>query len=316
MTQLFYDFFYFIKKPSTFVNKPFEKISLKNFAIIFVVVFCFENILQNLVALLSTIDTQPPGYAMSNDYFWTFWNSVLVAPFLEELEFRFPLKNRKWIHNVLLFIFFTNALFTQNLFIILISMFGFGLYTYIKKTNDSINNSLVWLSATVFGLAHLFVINDNYWHIINIIPFVVFGLIASYLRIKFGFWYGFLYHAGNNLFAFVIKSFLQEVVKNTDSFNALILFIQNSYLTAYDPLLTSFLAFSNFISAFSFSLVLYMLIFKLSFFGNSNKPFKYIAAILIIGIVTLLYGYTISEDKRQYQIMELENYSARLKEEK
>jgi hypothetical protein len=100
--------------------------------------------------------------------FSLYFTTCLIAPLFEEFVFRYPLKFFKaWKY--------------------------FGIIFYF--------------TAIVFGMLHFLNYEYNHSHLL-FAPFIVMsqiwgGLVLGYIRIKYGFWYGFLNHALFNFFCII-----------------------------------------------------------------------------------------------------------------
>jgi len=155
---------------------------------------------------------------------------ALFVPFYEELIFRLPLSLRKKDINVSLFTLLgivgyilvlycndtTLSKITTSLinFIFLFSGVGvvylFNIITEdsLEKLKISSGKYFVFGSIIIFTLLHLSNIPDFdirllLIYLFNLLPVFFLGTIISFCRLRLGFFYGFLFHAGWN-FLFVI----------------------------------------------------------------------------------------------------------------
>jgi len=147
---------------------------------------------------------------------------VLLGPFLEELIFRLPLSLREREINTSFFILLGNAgayivLLCKDMNIdkierslinfVFFSIGGGIIYLFNSLTDDSLKNFknsfgkyIVWGSIVIFALSHLsnianFDIRLLPIYILNLFPIFCLGTIISFCRLRFGFFYGFLFHA-------------------------------------------------------------------------------------------------------------------------
>lgn len=168
----FNDLLIFIKKPEkysvnlTIIDKV--KNTLRYFYLYILIGNIFSGLLIELMTYLhlfeaeDNVDELILKYSILTRYLFI----VLIIPFIEEMIFRYPLR------------YFQN----QNF------------YRYY-----------VYLSALLFGFMHF----SNYTTSANAVYYILFltapqilaGLIMSYVRITYGFWYGLLLHCINNFIA-------------------------------------------------------------------------------------------------------------------
>lgn len=118
---------------------------------------------------------------------------VLVAPFFEELIFRFPLKYKR---NYLL-----------QLLVAIVGVLSFGRAENVQEKArhwwERCFFLTFYLSAVIFGLVHIF----NYADLSAVLVFIplliapqlILGLFLGYLRMKQGFVWSFYLHALHNL---------------------------------------------------------------------------------------------------------------------
>jgi Type II CAAX prenyl endopeptidase Rce1-like len=140
---------------------------------------------------------------------------IVIVPFFEELLFRLVLKVNK-LH---LSIFTSLLSYTlvggkilrfdiHNNYSLAYLFFGLlvGVVTYLfvnQKSIDFLNQKRKWLvviSIVLFGLGHINNIKVYHWELTLLYPFFVMpqfilGYLATNLRLKYGFVWGFLLHA-------------------------------------------------------------------------------------------------------------------------
>lgn len=186
MKQILLDFWHFIKKPKDEQYSGNAKaykwkvfFTLFGFNVFFSIVFLVMlYVIEHFFPLKRKIyDLDLPAIVM-------FVFAVIVQPFLEEVVFRLGLRRKGFLTKV----------FTQEKWNRYFSVF-------------------VYTSVIVFALAHgTNYIFDNYW-LILLVPFLtisqfVTGFINTYLRVRFNFGMGYLFHTCWNLPSFIIAGFL------------------------------------------------------------------------------------------------------------
>ncbi len=126
---------------------------------------------------------------------------VLAAPFLEEIIFRLPLKyKRNYLLRLVVFFVSMTGLFKKE-----------RLNEYVLKSWNVSFKYFFYLLALVFGFIHLTNF-ENSKELILFMPLLTLtqttaGLIMGFIRVKYGFIWGYFYHAFNN-FVFVSLAFL------------------------------------------------------------------------------------------------------------
>lgn len=163
--QHFNDLLCFIKNPAKYsvnltVNEKIKNTIHYFYIYAFIGSFC-SLLLNKAFTQLKIFDSESKieQYVLEYSILSRYLIIVLIGPFIEEMIFRYPLK------------YFQNSIF----------------YRYY-----------VYLSALLFGLIHF----DNYITSENAVYFILLltapqiwgGLVMSYVRINYGFWYGFLLH--------------------------------------------------------------------------------------------------------------------------
>src|SRR5690606_6414485 len=122
----------------------------------------------------------------------TFFLMVLLIPFIEEVFFRLGLR-RKYV---------LKSIFSEQEWQ---RWFPFFVYS----------------STIVFGLVHITNYANTEWIFFALVPFIILtqltgGFIIAYLRIRFNFWLGYMYHALWNFTAiFIISSFFMFFTEDT-----------------------------------------------------------------------------------------------------
>lgn len=154
----------------------------------------------------------------------------LIGPFFEEIFFRLwiPLRPKQVATSVAtIFLFscielrylFTNF-YSYWIYFALAIIFFYVTFCFLKNSlllsrirNAITMNYLGVISSTIFGLCHI----SNYtpiffkvWYVypILVLPHILIGYLAFQLRVKYGFFYGLLFHCLINLIALTIQYIL------------------------------------------------------------------------------------------------------------
>ncbi|WP_445710764.1 hypothetical protein [Flavobacterium sp.] len=187
--------------------------------IIFVFFIMFLNILNVLILLLLGYKS-PPNFN-NNDEILPY-EIILIAPFVEEMFFRFPLK--KGMKNLYVFLVFI-ILFLSMKFDIINKIYIYVsflfLLTYIviqsKKRNLDKNNYsngitlyLTILLSIIFGLFHVVNFDTagdmiNSYLLIFSISKIFTGISLSVIRLKYGILASFFFHLIFNLIIYLIQ---------------------------------------------------------------------------------------------------------------
>jgi hypothetical protein len=155
----------------------------------------------------STLDS--PFYGLT--YLQSILIGVLAAPFLEELVFRLPMK---YTRNYLLqFLISIVALFAP-------AEMKSDIYFNVRKFWKRFFWVFFYLMTTVFAFVHIFNYSDAkhllFWSpLLTMIQFVT-GLIIGFIRVRFGFRWGWCYHALYNLVFFSLAFLPHEQPKVID----------------------------------------------------------------------------------------------------
>jgi hypothetical protein len=185
----------------------------------FVLVVFFINFL-NIILLLLLGYNKPPDIKNNSDTLP--YEIILIAPFVEEMFFRFPLKKGKGF--LLIFITFLISFLLMK-FNILNENVVYAIFTIIFlylvnithksefKENDYKNKRLLFLTlflSLAFGLSHLL----NYeelgnegvtYLLIFSISKIISGLILSVIRLRYGIIISILFHCLLNFLIFALK---------------------------------------------------------------------------------------------------------------
>lgn len=191
MKQILLDFWAFIKQP-----KDFRDTSGNKWRIFFTLLFAelsllivyvpIVYIIENYIAVEEAVD-------LNLNIILSFLLLVLVIPFIEEVFFRLGLRRKSLI----------KLIFTE-------------------KQWEKFFPLFIYASAIIFGLVHISNYANFSWLFILVSPILIFtqligGFILSYLRVRFNFWLGFLYHALWNFTAiFILGSIAMLFVNDID----------------------------------------------------------------------------------------------------
>jgi len=194
--------------------------TLKLFFIVFALEIFFLFPLMALIggenlphALESLQDTIPPMVMLLI--------VVIVAPFAEELMFRFPLKNI-YLFELLMNIFFGTVLYMvlgsflaiEYTIGIIVCAILIRLAYFMQHVQDRFKRHsyrtrfknyfpyFFYGVAMFFAWVHLFnwdISVDKWWMTpVLVSPQLILGLLLGYVRMKYGIWYSILVHALNN----------------------------------------------------------------------------------------------------------------------
>ena len=168
-----WDFVSFLKHPKDVQTKESFKRKLQTIFILLgfeMCVVCFVlaplyYLMEPLVSVKEELDYKEDTLLMSAI------SSIILAPVLEEIGFRLILRRNFPIK-----------------------------YIFSQKLWDKIFPFLVYASSVIFGFGHLTnYTNDGFWFYvfspIIIAPQLIGGLVTAFIRVKYNFFYGILYHA-------------------------------------------------------------------------------------------------------------------------
>ena len=200
MKQILLDFWQFIKKPK---DIPFSGKNKSYKWKVFFTLFVFELILLAVylpaAALLDKYVVLEQSLDLSFSAIGSLFSFVLLVPFIEEVIFRLGLRRKYLIE----------AIFDEKAWH---RWFPFFVYS----------------STIIFGLVHISNYANTQWIFFAVAPFIVLtqlvgGFIMTYLRVRFNFWMGYLYHAVWNftmifIVGFVLIEFTEPVHLKTDNY--------------------------------------------------------------------------------------------------
>ncbi len=171
--RVLWDFVSFLKHPKDVQTKESFKRKLQTIFILLVgkmCVFCFvlmplNDLVEHFVSTDSKLDLHKKSITSA------IFIAVVLAPVFEEIGFRLILRRNFPIK-----------------------------YIFSQKLWDKIFPFLVYASSVIFGFVHLTnYTNDGFWFYvfspIIIASQLIGGFIITFIRVKYNFFYGILYHA-------------------------------------------------------------------------------------------------------------------------
>lgn len=217
----------FAKNPIPSINTPSTlRAKLKVMIILllleFILLFFLRIIIVGLSSaeLISFKEHKINLLFENNSIFLSIILLVFVFPFLEELVFRLHLRlNEKYIHlNVIIFISGIILLtwpsiisFYYKIAILALGFF-FILYYFINKSKSDQFILKIWnkkyfyvfyISLLAFGILHITNYNKTFYTYlllpILILPQIITGMLCSFMRLYFDFFYGYFFHVSHNL---------------------------------------------------------------------------------------------------------------------
>ncbi|MTG97665.1 MULTISPECIES: type II CAAX prenyl endopeptidase Rce1 family protein [Myroides] len=162
--------------------------------------------------------------------------AVVIGPFIEELSFRLPMRFKPsylfigFILTSAYFLFSVDKLnetvanglsiVTLCLFVVLTYLIG-KKKEVLKKLYTTYFSYIFYLLTLIFGFIHITNFEEITSRILILSPLIVFpqfalGIMMGYVRIRYGFWYSFLFHLINNGFAVLVlliaRSYFPELL--------------------------------------------------------------------------------------------------------
>jgi len=193
MKQILLDFWNFIRKPKDIPYSGGKKTYKWNvFFTLFVLELLLLVVYYPCVILLDKYVPLEQSFDISFSAIGTFFLYILTIPFIEEVFFRLGLR-RKYV---------LKSIFSEQEWH---RWFPFFVYS----------------STIIFGLVHITNYANTEWIFFVLAPFIILtqltgGFIIAYLRVRFNFWWGYMYHALWNFTAiFIIGSFFMLFTEDT-----------------------------------------------------------------------------------------------------
>ena len=219
-------FLHFLRSPDLQASP--DMISPKEKLIRILRLFSLKWVIIVLVFLVLDIVNAPSGELVEDDFSISaislFFSAVVLAPLLEELVFRLPLRPSVTAVAILysLFIFWLSlwiAVYSSLLSAVLFVFVSFYIArTFIQK--DFLQAFyrqhpyfLFYSSTLVFGAVHVFNYEQASWKLLPLLVFsqTIGGLLLGFVRIRYGFWWAVFLHAFHNSFVclpvFAYKAF-------------------------------------------------------------------------------------------------------------
>lgn len=195
----------------------FKKVFLN--LIIFILFIFLVNILNVIFLLILGYKTPPVLKSIEETLPYEI---ILIAPFVEEMFFRFPLKKSK--KNLYIFFIFLaffllmkfnfvhkDYAYIMFLFLILYQLF-FSKSLITSETNYSNKRTffLIILLSSLFGLFHVVNLEKtdefiNYYLLIFSISKIITGISLSVIRLRFGVLISIFFHVIFNLIIYLIN---------------------------------------------------------------------------------------------------------------
>lgn len=195
----------------------FKKVFLN--LIIFILFIFLVNILNVIFLLILGYKTPPVLKSIEETLPYEI---ILIAPFVEEMFFRFPLKKSK--KNLYIFFIFLaffllmkfnfvhkDYAYIMFLFLILYQLF-FSKSLITSETNYSNKSTffLIILLSSLFGLFHVVNLEKtdefiNYYLLIFSISKIITGISLSVIRLRFGVLISIFFHVIFNLIIYLIN---------------------------------------------------------------------------------------------------------------
>lgn len=249
------DFFNYLKNPV--LTDKREKFTLNIFLITMGMIYLLNLAASFPLVLFKQFHVLPDISIPEATTLKLFFVITIFAPLLEELIFRLNLHISKFnistFAGVSAVTFFIKLLHPTehhtiySLYCLLIGLAFFGLtYLATGKFNFAMHKleslwkshfkSIFHLSVISFGLMHLSNFDTIYWWMVLIFPLLIApqiscGYVFAYIRMRYGFIFGWLLHCTVNLFATLFSLHLAYVV--VLFFVAALIF--NSLLKRYKP---------------------------------------------------------------------------------
>ncbi|MDY0282177.1 MAG: CPBP family intramembrane glutamic endopeptidase [Salinivirgaceae bacterium] len=137
--------------------------------------------------------------------------TIVIAPLFEEVVFRLwtKLNSLALIISYFGLVFFTHSFF-KTIWLTIIAIVVFGYFLFFLKKEKIRLPSLIMLTSVVFGFIHLANFNSGSFSFLGVLSLVGFGMVLSYISLRFGFKYAVLVHSFNNCLAILPMLFLSQ----------------------------------------------------------------------------------------------------------
>lgn len=205
--------------------------SISILMVLFVFDFCLFFVYASITFLLRKYHIIEMPHFKAGLYSGSNWRMfvkiVLVAPVLEEALFRLNLKSNSLklaigisVFTLMCFFLFfggnlSDHFFLYSVYLLFIStLFYFVLKKYDSAIRRGVANNIRWIfycSAVSFGLMHLTNYDLNNVSVpaslFYVVPQTLGGFFLGYIRMKFGFWYAYMFHGISNAITFLPSVF-------------------------------------------------------------------------------------------------------------
>jgi membrane protease YdiL (CAAX protease family) len=213
----FLDFYSYLKNPNPFIRTDDKRIFYNQLFPLVLISLIFAFFAVNLIHLLESFHLIKPLpefklFDIKERKAVLFLTIIIIAPLLEELIFRYQLKN--WYVAFIVWAVFISYLFylffypqVYIAFAIFITICSIPFYFKTSKTLrlrfiKSTFRYHFYLTAVVFGLVHVTNYNQPFqygWAIILLVlPQLIIGFILGYVRMRFGLKNAMIFHAAYN----------------------------------------------------------------------------------------------------------------------
>ncbi|OAQ39060.1 hypothetical protein A5893_10300 [Pedobacter psychrophilus] len=217
--QAFQEFLTYIKKPDPFIKEDKRKIFYNQLFPLVIISLCFSFVSVIFVSLLENLHliNELPDFKLfdlKEKKIWLFLMVTVFAPILEELIFRYQLKNyyMSIVCYALLAIGLLYKIFTGlTLFISigLVVIIGFMVIitfgnNHFKKHQliSKLFHSHFYLTAICFGISHVYNYSNPFEYgfpiILLVLPQIFLGFILGYVRMRFGLLNSMIMHSAYN----------------------------------------------------------------------------------------------------------------------
>jgi len=211
----------FLNNPKREIREPLVENPLLYIHTLFIGVFLINILGMSIISKIIDFDALDSGFDDLQNKFGIWMMAVLaiiVAPTLEELIFRYPLKHKLFLTMLLTFIdmfiiygvlqwlgFYKLSIiapFSLAIFSLILLAQSENLQIEWDATVDRLYPMLFLLVATIFAFVHMF----NYaagsfpWYVtpLLVFPQFVIGLVLGFVRLRIGLWGSIYMHALNN----------------------------------------------------------------------------------------------------------------------
>ncbi len=214
------DFIGYLKKPNPFITEDKGKIFYNQLFPLVIISLCFSFLSVLLVSLLESLHIikELPNFDLfdlKEKKVLLFLMVTVFAPILEELVFRYQLKN--YYISIICYALLASGLF-YKIFTGLTLFIGIGLVVIIgfiviitfdnnrfkkHKLISKLFPTHFYITAICFGLVHLSNFNNPFAYglpvILLVLPQMFVGFILGYVRMRFGLSKSMMMHASYNL---------------------------------------------------------------------------------------------------------------------